>query len=119
MLLQVTNLVKASLTCGQQLHEAVFEQSENVLDGCDALLLELRSLSDAREAARAEVRKERKKQNASANCPCATASSMFPTTDNRGRTGQVQSTKQTKGSEYDDITEDFTDKALLKIEACK
>jgi hypothetical protein len=90
-----------------------------LITGCESVLLELKNLSDARDASRKRVGGKRGQD---AGCHCAFALSMLPLETTPGvlkanGDGQPQAAGAKRAVAVDDVTEDQTDRVLYKIEA--
>ncbi|TMW62634.1 hypothetical protein Poli38472_005252 [Pythium oligandrum] len=115
----VNKVVRESLEAGKTYNKSITAKTSQLISGCDTVLLELKNLSDAREASRKQSSKQQGPQDG--DCTCGVAMSILPLV---GKSDSVVGAKQNEGqskggktAQVDEIAEDQTDRVLFKIEA--
>ncbi|RLN76241.1 hypothetical protein BBJ28_00016645 [Nothophytophthora sp. Chile5] len=116
----VTKLVRESLDAGKTYNKSITAKTSQLLSGCDSMLLELKSLSDARDSARQQTGK--RSARGAAGCSCDVALAMLPLRNPdealaNVNAGTSSNAKKSGGQAVDDVTEDQTDRVLCKLEA--
>lgn len=114
----MNKVVRECLEAGKTYNKSITAKTTQLLTGLDSVLLELKSLSDARDSSRTKT--TRPGQDAS--CDCAIALGILPLV-NRDAVASASDPKPTPAAApasakaADPIAEDLTDRVLLKIEA--
>ncbi|KAJ0412496.1 hypothetical protein ATCC90586_006863 [Pythium insidiosum] len=117
----VSKVVRECLEAGKTYNKSITAKTSQLVAGCDNVLLELKSLSEAREASRKQTRKQQG-GSADGDCSCGVALGLFPLV---GKADPVLAASQADGQRragakatpVDEIAEDQTDRALFRIEA--
>lgn len=114
----MNKLVRESMEAGKTYNKSIVAKTTQLINGCDSVLLELKNLSDAREASRKQTGKNGQQDS---DCACGIALSMLPLVENADAKAIAASAGQAslklRGGNVDDIAEDQTDRVLFKIEA--
>jgi hypothetical protein len=107
----LNKVISASLDAGKTYNKSVISKTTQLITGLDHVLLEIKNISDAREAAR----KNFKQNQQDSGCSCNLAVSMLPGMS--GSTLTSSNDPKKDGNSLDEITEDQTDRVLYKVEA--
>lgn len=111
----VARVVKEALDAGKTYNKSITAKTSQLLTGCDGLLLEIKSLAEARQDSR-----KRSGQHTSQNsngCACGMAMAMLPLRNpEQVAHAAAEKTKEQKAPSVDESTEDLTDRLLGKIE---
>ncbi|RLN47793.1 hypothetical protein BBJ29_007250 [Phytophthora kernoviae] len=112
----VARVVRESLDAGKTYNKSITAKTSQLLTGCDGLLLEIKSLAEARQDSR--QRTGQRSGQDTAGCACGMAMGMLPLRNPDQSVAPVaaKNNKHTSKSTVDDATEDLTDRLLGKIE---
>ncbi|ETK91392.1 hypothetical protein F441_05153 [Phytophthora nicotianae CJ01A1] len=113
----VAKLVRESLDAGKTYNKSITAKTSQLLTGCDSLLLEIKSLAEARAESR--QRSDKGPGQGGAGCSCGQAMAMLPLRNPaEPLTGSADATaKKQNTPKVDEATEEQTDRALAKMEA--
>lgn len=112
----VSKVITSSLEAGKTYNKSITAKTTQLLTGCDNVLLELKNLSDAREASR---KRSSKQGSNNGDCACDLALAMLPNMD-RGAAHHVNANAKKQSNSatpVDEMTEDQTDRVLFRLEA--
>ncbi|GMF44838.1 unnamed protein product [Phytophthora fragariaefolia] len=112
----VAKLVREALDAGKTYNKSITAKTSQLLTGCDALLLELRALADARTDARQRVAGGPR----GAACACGHAMAMLPlrAPEQAARAAAKDDAEHgNPRAALDEAAEDQTDRALARMEA--
>lgn len=116
----VAKLVRESLDAGKTYNKSITAKTSQLLTGCDALLLDIKGLAEARADARQRAGQRPGGGQGGAGCSCGQAMAMLPLRNpeqSRAAAAGDAANKLAAPSGVDEATEDQTDRALAKMEA--
>ncbi|RMX62878.1 hypothetical protein DD238_007195 [Peronospora effusa] len=112
----VAKLVRESLDAGKTYNKSITAKTSQLLIGCDGLILEIKSLAEARAESRLRSGQRR---GQSGGCACGQAMAMLPLRNPHERltvTAKNDDVSNQKKQMADETTEDHTDSVLAKME---